>query len=389
MDGGRLRHAGEGGAGRKRGRRPDHGLPGPALSHRARSIASPPPAFAAGARGDRWDHGRRSEVLCLSHPDWLHHTLTVTGPEAELAAFRQAACGAGVTPWVYDYDRMAEDWFNLMVAPPPPLRRTISAAGARILANQLRDAVWERHEAAVSQVGVSKACPFDLHALVPVPFEMLRLGPDDPRALAWLWEHWGTTWSLRQVAPAPLAGIEAALPDDQATRRVPLPVLGGGLDPLAGARRGAAAVAGASHRRPAELRARRDRGRWSEAPACCGGRWRAARRRPCRRTGSCSTARRRAARKTAGRRPSPAANLCSIALCLRSAGSPTSPGQAGDGTARSRALAPQPPCYGKVVAVCRSLCETCCISFGNSVALRRAVAGGIERRLPIVTLPPF
>ena len=35
------------------------------------------------------------------------------------------------------------------------------------------------------------------------------------------------------------------------------------------------------------------------------------------------------------------------------------------------------------------LCETCCISFGNSVALRRAVAGGIERRLPIVTLPPF
>ena len=219
MDGGRLRHAGEGGAGRKRGRRPDHGLPGPALSHRARSIASPPPAFAAGARGDRWDHGRRSEVLCLPHPDWLHHTLTVTGPEAELAAFRQAACGAGVTPWVYDYDRMAEDWFNLMVAPPPPLRRTISAAGARILANQLRDAVWERHEAAVSQVGVSKACPFDLHALVPVPFEILRLGPDDPRALAWLWEHWGTTWSLRQVVPAPLAGIEAALPDMHAAFR--------------------------------------------------------------------------------------------------------------------------------------------------------------------------
>ena len=94
MDGGRLRHAGEGGAGRKRGRRPDHGCPIPALSHGARSIASPPPAFAAGARGDRWDPGRRSEVLCLPHPDWLHHTLTVTGPEAELAAFRQAAPAA-------------------------------------------------------------------------------------------------------------------------------------------------------------------------------------------------------------------------------------------------------------------------------------------------------
>jgi hypothetical protein len=159
-------------------------------------------------------------VLCLPHPDWLHHTLTVTGPEAELAALRQAACGAGVTPWVYDYDRMAEDWFNLMVAPPPPLRRTISVAGARILANQLRDAVWARHEAAVSQVGVCTSCPFDLHALVPVPFEILRLGPDDPRALAWLWQHWGTTWSLRRIEQAPLANAEqAALPDTHAAFR--------------------------------------------------------------------------------------------------------------------------------------------------------------------------
>ena len=70
-----------------------------------------------------------------------------------------------------------------------------------------------------SQVGVSKACPFDLHALVPVPFEILRLGPDDPRAPAWLWEHWGTTWSLRQVEEAPRAGIEAALPDTHAAFR--------------------------------------------------------------------------------------------------------------------------------------------------------------------------
>ena len=54
---------------------------------------------------------------------------------------------------------------------------------------------------------------------MPVPFEILRLGPDDPRALAWLWEHWGTTWSLRQVVPAPLAGIEAALPDMHAAFR--------------------------------------------------------------------------------------------------------------------------------------------------------------------------
>ena len=50
------------------------------------------------------------------------------------------------------------------------------------------------------RVGVSQACPFDLHALVPVHDHVLRLGPDDPTALAWLWEHWGTTQSLRHVA---------------------------------------------------------------------------------------------------------------------------------------------------------------------------------------------
>jgi hypothetical protein len=58
---------------------------------------------------------------------------------------------------------------------------------------------WARHEEAVSQVGISRACPFDLHRLLPVPVDILRSGDDDPRAIAWLWEHWGTTWPLRQV----------------------------------------------------------------------------------------------------------------------------------------------------------------------------------------------
>jgi hypothetical protein len=33
-----------------------------------------------------------------------------------------------------------------------------------------------------------------------VPASVLRLGPDDPAALAWLRHHWGTTQTLRQVA---------------------------------------------------------------------------------------------------------------------------------------------------------------------------------------------
>ena len=76
---------------------------------------------------------------------------------------------------------------------------TVSLTGARILARRLREAAWARHEEAISQVGTSRACPFDLYRLVPVPFEILRLGDDDPRAIAWLWENWGTTWPLRRV----------------------------------------------------------------------------------------------------------------------------------------------------------------------------------------------
>jgi hypothetical protein len=138
-------------------------------------------------------------VLALPHPDWIFHRLTISGPADQVAAFNQAASGAGVIPWVYDYDRMEEDWFHLLAAPKPPQKRTISLPGARILARQLRDLVWERHEHAVSQVGVAKGCCFDLHKLVPVPFDILRLGPDDPASLSWMWEHWGTTWPLRHV----------------------------------------------------------------------------------------------------------------------------------------------------------------------------------------------
>jgi len=142
---------------------------------------------------------------CLAHPDWLYHTLTVNGPAAALAAFREQAAGAGVVPWVYDYDAKEEDRFYLLLAPPAHTRG-ISAHGARLLARQLREAVWAEHEHAASLVGVSRACPFDLHRLVPVPFAILRLGPDHPDALAWLWENWGTTWSLRHVCALPVPG---------------------------------------------------------------------------------------------------------------------------------------------------------------------------------------
>jgi hypothetical protein len=119
--------------------------------------------------------------------------------------------GAGTVPWQLDLDRMAEDFFHLLVAPPAragsliPPPRSLSLAGARILADQLCAAVARRQALAASQIGHSRACPFDLHALVPVPDAVLRRGPDDPAALDWLWAHWGTTRTLRHVADDPSA----------------------------------------------------------------------------------------------------------------------------------------------------------------------------------------
>ena len=122
----------------------------------------------------------------------------MTGPAATVAAFRAAASGAGTIPWRLDGDSLQEDWFHLLVN---SAQRSLSLTGARVLAGQLREAVEHRHAVAVARVGHSRACPLDLHALVPVPAAVLLFGPDHPDALAWLWQHWGTTQALRHVAP--------------------------------------------------------------------------------------------------------------------------------------------------------------------------------------------
>ena len=38
-------------------------------------------------------------TLCLPHPEWLPHVLTVSGPASDVSAFRRAAAGPGVIPW--------------------------------------------------------------------------------------------------------------------------------------------------------------------------------------------------------------------------------------------------------------------------------------------------
>ena len=145
--------------------------------------------------------------LCRT-PDWLRHDLIVTGPAPDVAALRQAAAGAGAIPWVYpDLDHREEDQVHALVQPPDG-SAGLSPAAARVLARQLRTAIEVHHQRVLAAVA-SKPCPFDLHALVPVPSDILQCGPDDPASQAWLQTYWGTTRALRHVRLCP----------DQADRR--------------------------------------------------------------------------------------------------------------------------------------------------------------------------
>lgn len=128
--------------------------------------------------------------------DWLRHELEVSGRPAEVAAFRRAAAGANIIPWELDLPAAEEGWFLLLMRAAPP---GLSAGGARAFAAQLRAAVDTRHGALCAWVGRNRACPLDLHALVPVPRAILNRGPDDPVSRDWLWEHWGTLEPLRHV----------------------------------------------------------------------------------------------------------------------------------------------------------------------------------------------
>jgi hypothetical protein len=151
---------------------------------------------------------QRAAALAPPHTDWLRHDLIVTGPALDVAALRRAAAGAGVIPWVYpDLDHWEEDRMHKLVQPPDG-SAGLSPAAARVLARQLRSAV-EAHHQRVLAVARRTPCPFDLHAIVPVPSDILRCGPDDPVSHAWLQTSWGTTLALRHVR----------LHTDQAARR--------------------------------------------------------------------------------------------------------------------------------------------------------------------------
>ncbi len=122
--------------------------------------------------------------------DWLRARLTVSGPAAEVARFRQAAQGTGGIPWHLDLDHEEAR----LLAPMAML-----GPAARALARELRAVIAARHDRVLARWGEPGGCPLDLHRLIPVPGAILRLGEDAPAAQHWLWAHWGTKQPLRQV----------------------------------------------------------------------------------------------------------------------------------------------------------------------------------------------
>jgi hypothetical protein len=144
-------------------------------------------------------------------PPWLYHHLTVSGPAEAVGTFAAAARGAGAIPWRFDGDRFEEDIFH-RAATVPAAQRGLSIDGCHRLARQFRSLVEARQARAAAQVGWGKNCPFDLHALLPVPDAILALGATHPDALAWLAAQWGLTDRLRQVALRPGATAGRRLP---------------------------------------------------------------------------------------------------------------------------------------------------------------------------------
>jgi hypothetical protein len=144
-----------------------------------------------------------ADALRLAHTDWLRHELIITGAPSELAAFEAVAAGAGAIPWEYpDLDLEEEDRVQALVQPPDG-SRGLDIDSARVLARELREMIFGHQQKIVAAAAQSRACPLDLNRLLPVPAEILQLGPDHSASLTWLQTNWGTTRPLRHVQRLP------------------------------------------------------------------------------------------------------------------------------------------------------------------------------------------
>ena len=157
--------------------------------------------------------GRRRQVLAPAGQEdgWVYHRLTVFGPKEDLDAFVASARGTGIVPWHRDRALLEEDLLHWAAAQPPGLRN-LSIEGCRILARHVALAEDAHHRHAVERAGHDRSCPFDLHALLPVPDAVLAQGRPSPAARKWITQHWGPADALRQVVVRPAATVGKRLP---------------------------------------------------------------------------------------------------------------------------------------------------------------------------------
>ena len=133
----------------------------------------PEAARAAPARSDA-RRQRRSAGLAVPSPDdqraGRHESRTSRRRRAAPGSFRGGSISHAIE----------EDIFNLAAAPAgvaaEPDDRRLPHPGAPV-----PRAGGGASGARRGLVGRSRACPFDLHALLPVPAAILQLGPTDPR----------------------------------------------------------------------------------------------------------------------------------------------------------------------------------------------------------------
>ena len=160
------------------------------------SIVTPaPPDVAKSVPKPR---GRRPAAASMSKnaaPAWLWHHLTISGPTADVTTFAEAARGPGVIPWHVDYAQVEEDIFHRAVASRGG-PNGLSIEGCHILARQFRQRIEAREEKAAALIGQSRACPFDLRVLLPIPAEILQRGP----AIRSRWTGWRGTGDERRVS---------------------------------------------------------------------------------------------------------------------------------------------------------------------------------------------
>jgi hypothetical protein len=82
-------------------------------------------------------------------------------------------------------------------------RGALSIEGCHRLARQFCQRIAAHDAKAVALIGRSRACPFDMQVLLPIPAAILRRGATDPVSLEWLAKHWGTRDAPRNIVARP------------------------------------------------------------------------------------------------------------------------------------------------------------------------------------------